>query len=146
MILEIFNLIKNYAESHKMISSFDYGDSFNIEKTGENIYPQIYLEYPFTITYSKGYKDITITFYIIDIPRVDSHDEIESINLLDKLENINDVLLMKLDLNDWKEFTSLLSSNSLTLTEWMGDKTVAIRTEMTLRVLRNSNSCLEPIN
>lgn len=143
MIKEIFNLIKDYANDHQMINSFNYGDTFNIEKTGEDMYPQVYIEYPFNIKYFKQYKEISITYYIIELPKEDQSDEID---LLDKVETLNDILLMKLDLLDYDEFSSLEDATAITLTEWMGDKTVAIRTEVSFKVLRDLNSCNDPIS
>lgn len=142
MIKSIFNYVKDYATNHLMINSFNYGDNFNIIKTGEDQYPQMFLEYPFTINYIQKYKDITFAVYFIELPNESGTDDID---LLEKVEHLNDIFLMKMDLLDHEEFSSLVSSNSLTLTEAFGDKVVAIRTEITLRVLRDLNACQEPI-
>lgn len=146
MIQEIFNLLKNYSEKHKVIKSFQFGDSFNKEKTGEDIYPLLFLEYPFNITYNKNFKDISFAYYIIDQPKNSNSDSYESIQLMNKIEILNDILLIKLQLNDFEDFEDLITSNSLTYTEFENDLTVAIRTDLSIRVLRNINSCLDPIN
>jgi len=141
MILEIFNKFKQIATSHLMIKSFNYGDNFVIQKTGENLYPNVFLEFPFTLNYDKSFVDISFTYYVSEIP---SDSQFDDINLLNKIEQINNDILMKMELNNYNEFENVNSVNSLTLNEWMGDKVVSIRTEISLRVLRIQNNCEAP--
>lgn len=141
MIIEIFNLMKTIATSHNMINSFNHGDSFNIDKDGGVIHPEFYLEFPFNIPYDKSVKDITFSYYISDIPSEGQEDDI---NLMNKIEIINDDILTFLDLKDFAEFDELISTNSITFNEWQGDNCVAIRTDITLRIKRKSNNCLAP--
>jgi hypothetical protein len=133
--------MKTIALSHNMINGFKHGDSFNIQKDGEDLHPQFYLEYPFNIPYDKAVKDITFAYYISDIPSEGQEDDI---NLLNKLEQINDDILTFLDLKEFAEFDVLVSANSITFNEWQGDNCVAIRTDITLRLKRTSNNCLAP--
>lgn len=140
MIKELVNYLKNVSTSHLMIKSFEYGDSFNIEKNGETSYPNIFLEYPFNLVYSKGFKDITFSFYVVDLPTEGYTDDIE---LLNKVEQINEDILTRIYLQDEYQ---IISTNSLTFTEWMSDNTIAIRTDITFRVSRTSNNCEAPFS
>ncbi len=141
MIKEIINNLKELSLSHMMIKSFEKGDSFTIQKTGETLYPSVFLEYPFNIVYTKGSKTITFAYYIIDLPSEGYQDDVE---LMDKVEQINDDLLMRMELLDYDWFHQVTNSNSITLTEWEGDNTIAIRTDITLTVDRDYNNCEAP--
>ena len=74
MLKEIVNGMETLALSHLMIKSFEYGDSFNIQKNGETTYPSMYLEYPFNIVYSEATKTVSFSFYIVDLPSEDYDD------------------------------------------------------------------------
>ena len=143
MLLSLVNLFRTLSTQHLMLQSFAYGDSFNIQKAGEDIHPQLYVEYPFTITYNVGYKDVAMTYYLSDIPGEAQFDDVA---LLDKIEQINEDLLLRLQLLSYEEFSEVVSINALTLNQWQGDDCVAIRTEITFRIARNSNSCNAPFN
>lgn len=139
MIKELFNSIKEIVDSHKLIYSFNYGDVFSIQSNGDDLHPQFYLEYPFTITYGNNIKDISFTYTISDIPSEDGSDEIE---LLNKLEEINENILARIFFND---IYTITNSSSITLNEWEDNKCVAIRTDITLRIERSLNNCLAPM-
>ena len=141
MIQEIHDNLKALALSHLMVKSFEYGDSFTIEKTGETLYPNFFLEYPFSVVYTKGSKDVSFSWYIVDLP---SEGYTDDISLLNKVEQINEDILSRLYLQDFEYFEIINSSNALTFTEFMGDNTIAIRTDISLRVLRSANNCEAP--
>jgi|SRR6478735_7110175 len=141
MLKKLIEKIKEISLSHLMIKSFMYGDNFNIQKDGELEYPNFYVEYPFNIIYNKNYKEISFSFFIADIPEEGQTDDL---SLISKLEQINDDILMKLDLNDYDEFGEILNINSITLNEWMGDRVVAVRTDITFKLLRNLDNCQAP--
>lgn len=145
MIIELINLFKRIADSHSMIYSFDKGDMFSIDKTGEALHPELYLETTFNINNdlsTKQYKTVSFTYYLSDIP---SEGQEDADILLSKIEQINEDITMTLQLKDFIEFSELLSYNSITLKEWNGDNCVAIRTELSFRILRTGNLCLAPI-
>lgn len=141
MILEIFNLIKTISTNHLMVKSFNYGDGYNLDKVGDEEVVQFYLEYPFNIQYVGSKKTISFSYYLLDIPNEGQSDDIE---LLSKLEQINEDILMRLQLREYEEFQTIENINSLTLNEFQGNNSVAIRTEITLSVVRDSNSCFAP--
>lgn len=144
MIIEIFNLMKTIANSHNMINSFNYGDKFAIDKTGEAIHPEFYLEDTFNISNNEsneGVVNVSFAYYISDIPEQGQQDDI---SLTNKIAIINDDILAFLQLKQFAEFNRLLNWNSITMKEWQGDNCVVIRTELTLVVDRTSNNCLSP--
>lgn len=145
MIQQIFNGFQALALSHLMVKSFEYGDSFQIQKTGETQYPNVFLEYPFSIGYTPrvGSKTVTFAFYVTEIPLEGYSDDIA---LLNKVEEINDNILQRMDLKTFSWFQEVVSISSITLDEWMGDNCVSIRTEITLRVDRRGNDCENPFS
>lgn len=141
MIQEVTDLFKNISERHQMLKSFLCDNIFEVQKSGDDLHPQLFLETPFSITYTTTAKDISFAFYITDIPSELADDKTM---LLSKVEQINDDILAFLQLSTELDYLEVININSLTLDEWMGDNCVAIRTDITLRFLRDINRCFTP--
>lgn len=139
MLKELYNSFKTLVSYHALIASFKSGDIFSIQSNGDDLHPQLYLEYPFRIDYLNNTKDISFTYTISDIPSEDGSDEIE---LLSKLEEINENIIARIFFN---EDYGVQSVSSITLNEWEDNKCVAIRTDITLRIERSLNNCLAPM-
>lgn len=140
MIKEINKILNDLANNHPMINSYEVGDNFDMQKTGESIYPMLFFEdNTFNINYLKGYKTFNLTYYIVEQPMESGEDYIE---LMNKIEIINDNILQYLQLDNVDLVYEFSNINSIPLKEWMGDKTCAIRTEITFNVLREINNCL----
>jgi len=140
MIKELVNKLIEVAESHLMIKSTGYGDNWDIQKS-ENLYPNFFIEWPFNITYENSVKRVSLSWYITDLPGEDQKD---CLDLLNKVEQINEDILIRLTLGSYGEWNSIGSLNAVTLTEWMGDNVVGIRQEITFNILRTSNNCESP--
>lgn len=144
MIKNIHNMLKELALSHKMIKSFEYNDSFEIQKTGEDLYPLFFVEdNSDTITYEKGLKNYNLTYYIIELPNESYEDYLE---LKNKIEIINDDILQYLILKDSDDYNSISNINSIFIKQWMSDSSITIRTELTFQILNNKNLCDSPFN
>lgn len=142
MIKEITNLFRTISSKHKMINTFSVGDIFDVQKTGNDLHVQLFLELPISIDYSNTSKSVSFSYYLSDIPSEKYDDQI---NILNRLELINDDILGYIALKEPSEFVFEISNiNSLTLTEWMGDNCVAIKTDVTLKILRDLDNCLTP--
>lgn len=142
MIKEINKLFKDIATSHLMINQFESGDTFNIQKK-DNIYPQLFLEDDSdSITYIKNYKSYSVAFYIFELPKEDLRDYLE---LKHKIELINSDIIQQLFSIPSDIFHEISNVESLFLKEYSNDSVVAIRTQITFKVLNLNNLCESPI-
>jgi len=142
MIKEINKLFKDIATSHLMINSFESGDNFDIQKK-DNIYPQLFLEDDSdTINYIKNYKSYSVAFYIFELPKESGFDYLE---LKHKIELINSDIIQQLFSLPSDIFYEISNVDSIFLKEWSNDSVVAIRTQLTFKVLNLNNLCESPI-
>lgn len=140
MITNIHDTFKTLADSHKMISSFRYNDKFAIEKTGQSLYPQLFLEDDPTIDYDLAIKTFSFTYYLIELPKEDQSDYLQ---LQEKLESINDAFVVKF-VNEYRNIIEkAYTINAIFLKEWNGDQTVALRVEITFDTILDKNNCLD---
>lgn len=138
MIKELENYIEQVALNNQMIASFKKGDQFEIERNGDDKYPLFFLEDSYDISYIDGSKEITLTYYIAELPAQDYFDKSE---LLNKIEIINDNILQWLKLKKNNVYESITNTKSITDSQWMSDDTVVIITDITFRFKRNMNNC-----
>ncbi len=143
MTIEIENLFERLARQHSMINSFKKGDNFEIQKTGEDQYPQMFFEdnSDQIILESEGSRNHSFTIYICELPNEAGTDYWL---LKDKIFQIAEDFKVKLDLEDYEEFEEVTNWNMIVLKEWMGDKVVAVRIEITFKILIDSNNCENP--
>ncbi len=139
MIKNIKEMFESIANSHALINSFEYNDRFKIERTGETIYPQLFLEDDPAIDWST--QTLSYTFYLIEMPREDYADHLE---LQQKLFEINLAIVTKLQLQFRDILISTQNINSIFLKEWEGDNTISLRTEISFTFANLKNNCLEP--
>ena len=145
MIKEIDNLFRQIATSHLIINSFKTGDLFELQKTGSDFYPMLFLENDSdTISYNSNMTDksYSITYYVFEIPKDSYEDYLE---LKHKIELINNDIVNQLYLISSDLFHSINNINSIFLKEYSNDKVVGIRTELTFNILNNINLCNQPI-
>lgn len=135
MIKEIVNKIEVIASKHLLINSFQKGEQIDTQKNEQGL-TELFLEYPFNILYTNTKKEVSFAYVIWTIPSESKFDELECMN---KLEKINDEVLYKLQI---EKIFDIFDINSITLHEYEQNNSVAIRTELKIKELRDTNNCL----
>lgn len=134
-IEEIKNRIKDVSLSHKDITSYDFGETFDVANLKNASYPMCFLELPYFLSYLEDRRFKTIQLAINILDRGDFEADREHTNsVISHMETVGDAIISKLE-NNYKDF-KFDSIDGVSLRDFSDDNLSGIRFEVVIRTQR----------
>lgn len=141
---KLISYFKSASTLHFDINYFQTGEDWELNSAEKNPYPILFLEQPFNFSVSNNLETNSLSFLIIDQPKLDETDEVDLISKTKKI-GIDVIYFLKNELEKNRSLnagTRILDGwNALSLTEFSDGSLAGWRFELTLVQPLIINTC-----
>ena len=137
-VTNLITYISSASTSHKLVESFGQGESDDHAITGSDLYPRVFLEYPFVSNYTERGITWKLVIILTDIELKERTDEVDKLSLT--YDILNDIL-EKFRQEQESYILVDTSINCVSLTEYSDDNCAGWRCEFDINQAIPMNRC-----